>query len=319
MSEECVLHTIAGPIPLADLQFSAKLDFLTTDARAKQVRLRDARAHTAHGHCSVHDPSVADVLALTAVAPALPLHALEVSIDIRPATTVAESQVRLVLPALAHDFVRRHLYPVAGFIDPSYRASVIGEGKPMPFNRRHAGKGATLYYGQRSIAQVRAYEKLKDHGAELPLREQSARVEVTLKAPVLQQMGLVTVGDLLGFDYRKHLSRAFTFVTSAERQSRPGHEAALNAAQKLSNEAKQADAWANYGVGAFLPGGDFGSGTVRFRRHVTINARVGMALSHLTQRFRLTNVAGAEDAGEANPELAQQLALLAEGSAPITT
>lgn len=281
-------------ILLRDFVFSAKIDYLSISTPGRQsVPETEGRViwpASLNGlQLTIHDPTPEDV---TRLANAIPLNAItevEVAIDVRPKGPHEDDERALLLASLKV-MVARRLNPRLPAQQTPFRGAYSPKRKgPAPFNRRVPGPSEQLLYGHRhSPAQVKVYIKRADNGKALPCALHSVRLEVRLADSALAAHHLNSASDLIGFSYRKELSRYFRHVSGSVR--RPAKDARPQSPLLLSTLHRAQDRfdlahWDVLGVGAFLPGGLRSQGDKRFLRDKPLNDRIGQSLHRLQTSY----------------------------------
>ena len=287
----------AGTIDLSKLIFTAKIDFVTVHTLGKQ-ELPRLDGHPCwsrrenYRKLSVHDPSPADLAAISSTFGNPRIAELEVAVDIVPHRSVGSAARNLLIDALMVDLIAKGLTPAVMHGDLAFRFRGAFEGKRtqfrlLPFNRRLPSARAQQLHGKRHDAlQVKSYAKTVDQGHDLPSDAHVARVEVRLSGDGLHLHGLVYVLDLSGFRYRKKLMPYFQHVRTARRPRTAASETPLLALLQAKRHDLLLQHWERVGVGTVLPGGRNADADVRLVRNTKVNNRIGQALLRLEQRMK---------------------------------
>jgi hypothetical protein len=284
---------------LADLLISAKIDFLTIETSEKIALPKlDGKAiwpkSYAGARLTVHDATASDVAALVLLFGGARLCELEVAVDFRPRSAVDPAERRVLLEAVMVNLIARELNPSEGncmvmHFRARYR-QIGAVGTTAPFNLKLPLPTDQLLYGSRDDpAQVKCYLKGTDMNRALPQSEHVARVEVRL-SDALVQHGLLRLDDLMGFTFRKSLSRYFVFVSGTKRRmSNSKLKGPLRAFMNSGHNSKDASLMEQAGVGQFCAGGNGQGDKVRLTRNRVVNNRIGQALYRLETQFALKN------------------------------
>lgn len=286
------------PFQLSDFVFSAKIDYLSITTPGRQAlpktegRVLWPKSKNS-SELTIHDPTPADVKSLAIAVPSNSISEVEVSIDIRPKWSCeTDERYRLLsnLKAMVAKGLNPKLPQQEGQI---FRGAYNPEhARPAPFNRRIPLPTEQLLYGHRyDPAQVKVYIKRTDNGQALPPELQCVRIEIRLAGTALEAHSLTTASDLLGFSYRRELSRYFRHVNGSRRQpakdAKPKDPKLLTALHRAMDRF-DSEHWQLLGVGAFLPGGIRASGPKKFVRNMVFNNRIGQALHRLQTSFEAT-------------------------------
>jgi hypothetical protein len=290
----------APQINFKDLRFNAKIDYITIHTNGK-ISLPDLdgkpkwpRAH--HGNrLTVHDATAADINALVAIFGPARLIELEIAIDVRPALNVPIDDREELLRSIMVNVFARGLEPSGGLgiskkfrafyrrLDKGYRVQPFNLGLPRATDQQ-------LHGGRNDAVQVKGYLKTRDQDAALPRSQQVARVEVRLGSEGLLGHDLVTLTDLGGFKFRKSLMPYFSHVAGSKRliPLKHSNNAVLRLMKAKQQELDQAE-FERVGVGALLKGGKRCDPSVRLKRDIPLNDRLGQALMRLERQFRPIN------------------------------
>jgi len=219
--------TLPPPLPVDDLRFSAKLDYITVTNEGKRIKLPALRGspkwtrpdrHKADWHLTIHDPTAGDLRAITSAYENPTVMAIEVAVDVTPKAlhepTEHDELLKTVFAAVAARFRPEE----KALWDYGKRFAVSGKGKkPEPLERRFARPTEEVVYGHRGgWMQAKLYLKTLDDGALLPLHEQAVRMEVTLRRWACMVFGLNNLNDLFGYPYRSKLATQFRIIDRPE-------------------------------------------------------------------------------------------------------
>lgn len=283
-------------VDLAQFLLSAKIDFVTFEAEGK-CTLPDLRGTVCwavkdhHKAFTVHDPTPGDLSKLRVVNRNYRVKELEVAVDFRPRPSVPKSDRQGLLERLMVYLFGFGLYPTKGqFMEGAARSVYRPTSKsrrPEPYNMRPALPSDQQLHGWRhEDAQVKAYPKKKDQGRDLAPQRFVARVEVRLKGAGLTEHGIRSLGDLFDFKFRRKLMPYFTHIQSAKPRKKLGKLKAPMREFMNKHYAKCNDKyWAVAGVGAFVGQGKGKSARVRLMRNISVNDRIGQALTRLEKAF----------------------------------
>lgn len=253
--------TLPPPLPTDMLRFSAKLDYVTVTNRGSKVPIpaltgstewtRRTR-HQPDWHLTIHDPTPADLRAVTEAYENPVVMAVEVAVDLAPKTQHEPAEHARVLETVFAAVAARFRPEDKALWDYGQRGAVSGRGKkPEPLERRFARPNEEVVYGHRGdFMQAKLYLKTLDHGALLPMHEQAVRMEITLRRWACMAFGLSNLSDLFGYGYRSKLTTQFRIIDRPEvRQVRGLTEKELAKRTQRMNRA-----WQTAGVGKFAVG-----------------------------------------------------------------
>ncbi|CAN7386491.1 hypothetical protein LJR084_002454 [Variovorax sp. LjRoot84] len=290
------------PIDLAELNFAAKIDYVTlarpsallTPADLKRLSLngRVSWARSAnYRFFSIHDPTPNDLSKVEAAYGSVEVVELEIAVDLRPISRVPQERGYQILCDVLIELFAKQLDPRGGLgMEAASRAFYrqLDSGYTiLPFNKRLPRATDQQLHGWRHDGvQVKCYFKRRDRGAPLAPSQYVARVEVRLAASGLNAQGIATLSDLRDFSFRRRLMPYFRHVDATVRlhkrsRRRSPLRSVLAAKQSEFDEAH----FRKVGVGAFLRGGNREDAHVRLVRNVAVNNRIGQALTRLEQRF----------------------------------
>lgn len=303
--------TLPPPLPVDDLKFSAKIDYVTFTIGGIKIDLPllkgsiewtrpDRRRRD--WQLTIHDPTAADLRAIAAYENPMVM-AFELAIDMEPKADLdPESHARLLKTTFAAVAARFRPEDKALW-DYGLRGAVSGRGqKPEPLERRFARHHEEVLYGHRGeFMQAKLYLKTIDQGKELTLAEQRVRMEVTLKRWACMEFGLANASDLFGYRYRSKFTTHFRIIDRPEVRLLRG----LKAPEVEKRTKRMLRAWKTAGVGKFpaearpredvmeavvakirararaqLPAGQF-----KLLRDQAANSKIGTALMGLQRRM----------------------------------
>ena len=305
--------TLPPPLPVDDLKFSAKIDYVTfTNGGIKFPLSRlsgsdewTRKKGSSDWQLTIHDPTVADLKIIATEYENPMIVAFELAIDMAPKADL-EPVSRSHLLETAFAAVAGRFRPEDKALwDYGQRGAVKERGqKPDQLERRFARSDEEVLYGHRStdFMQAKLYLKTIDQGKELTLPEQSVRMEVTLRRWACIQFGLSNAMDLFGYPYRSIFTTQFRIIDHPEVRLLRG----LGEAEIEKRTKRMALAWKTAGVGKFpaearpradimevavaqmrararaqLPAGQF-----KLLRDQHSNAKIGVALTGLQRRMK---------------------------------
>lgn len=253
--------TLPPLLPVDELRFRAKLDYVTVTNGGIKVPLPELKGspewtRPVRGlpdwHLTIHDPTPADLRAVTEAYENPMLMAMEVAVDLAPKARHEPAEHARVLATVFAAVAARFRPEDKALWDYGQRGAVSGPGKkPEPLERRFARPNEEVVYGHRGdFMQAKLYLKTLDHGALLPLHEQAVRMEITLRRWACMEFGLSNLSDLFGYPYRAKLATQFRIIDRPEvRMVRGMTEKELAKRTKRMNRA-----WQTAGVGKFAVG-----------------------------------------------------------------
>lgn len=300
-------------LPIDLLLARAKIDYLTLAPHTRASALpalqgslevvRPSRKNGRNWKITVHDPARSDVVALQAAMGNAFVMALEIAVDLVPKHELDDAQFLQVLEQTFSAVAARFRPEDQALWDHGQRGAVKERGgKVEPLERRLVEAGEEVIYGGRGeFMQAKLYHKTLDHGAELGLRHQSVRLEITLRRWACHELGIDHVGQLLGYPFRKRFATHFRMIDRPE----------LRASKKLSigernrRTKRMNRAWSTAGVGKFAVGDrpraeSLKSALTRVRareraqlsvdeykliRDIKANAKIGNALINLERKM----------------------------------
>jgi hypothetical protein len=245
-----------------DLAFSAKIDYITLGPYPAKTKLpalvgsvEDVPPSRNTGRrrwLTVHDPVRDDIIALDSVLGLALVVGLEIAVDLRPTSIADPDRAKRLLVQTFLSIAARFRPEDQALWDHSKRGAVKQRGGNVePLERRQARLGEEVIYGGRhEDMQAKLYLKTLDHGAELPLAEQSVRMEITLRRWACKVSGIDHVADLLGYPFRKKFTTHFRVI------DRPELRAAtkLDPVEREKRTKRMLKAWSKAGVGKFAVG-----------------------------------------------------------------
>lgn len=284
MSSECFVT----PVDFTGFSVSAKIDFVTivTDGQCDLPALDGTPRWSRREHyrrLSIHDATPGDVRLLTHALSNPEILELEVAVDTRPLVVNTQAAHAAELNRAYYALVTS-LHPYDGLL---MSRELMGVFNPYtrrlePCDMRPPRQALQAIWGHRSHpAQVKLYVKGIDQGEALAWQEHLVRMEVRLSGDGLAAHGLRTLGDLLGFKYRKQLSPYFrTACGTRRRRLNIAHESDVIRVvrERLENKV-DVETWRDIGAPGFreLDG-------IVMKRHIPANQRIGQALGRLEKR-----------------------------------
>ncbi len=304
--------TLPPPLPVDELRFSAKIDFVTFTNEGLKVPLpRLTGSHewtrvrgSQNWNLTIHDPTAADLRAIATAYENPMILAFELAIDLAPKAALDPANHARVLETTFAAVAARFRPEDKALWDYGLRGAVSGRGqKPEPLERRFARPEEEVLYGRRGdFMQAKLYLKTLDQGVILPLTEQRVRMEVTLKRWACMQFGLSNANDLFGYKYRVMFTTQFRIIDRPEVRRLRG----LKAPEIEKRTKRMLRAWQTAGVGKFpveeqpradrieaavakirsraraqLPAGQF-----KLLRDQRANDKIGVALNGLQRRMK---------------------------------
>lgn len=288
-----MINPKANPMPLSQVRFSAKIDYITVDGVQKtHVGQLDGRINWPPKYngrrLTVHDASARDIALLAKIFKNGIVAELEIAVDLKPIGFDDEREYIGAVHQLKAEYLAKRLRPnVASGLWSGFRGAYKRQpfGYSLcPFNKRVPGASEQLLYGRRDDGvQVKAYYKHMDNKRPLPWRQHTARVEVRLGRLGLSHHGIEGLDDVLGFAVRRELSPYFQTVRGACRRMRKSQTQGLPLLKVLKAKQESDDQiyWDQYGVGAFEQGGARHCDHIRLLRDLPLNDRIGQALHRL--------------------------------------
>lgn len=253
--------TLPPPLPADELRFSAKIDYVTVTNGGVKIPLpalkgshewvRPVRS-SPDWHLTIHDPTPADLRAVTKAYENPMVMAIEVAVDLAPKTQREPAEHVQVLETVFAAVAARFRPEDKALWDYGLRGAVSGPGKkPGPLERRFARPDEEVVYGHRGgFMQAKLYLKTLDQGVLLPVHEQAVRMEITLRRWACMEFGLSNLSDLFGYSYRQKLTTQFRIIDRPEVRKVRGLPK-----KELARLTKQMNgAWRTAGVGKFAVG-----------------------------------------------------------------
>lgn len=253
--------TLPPPLPTDELRFSAKLDYVTVTNGGIKVPIPTLTGspewtrqshYQPDWHLTIHDPTPADLRAVTEAYENPTVMAVEVAVDLAPKALHESAEHARLLETVFAAVAARFRPEDKALWDYGQRGAVSGrEKKPETLERRFARPSEEVLYGHRGdFMQAKLYLKTLDHGALLPAHEQAVRMEITLRRWACMEFGLANLSDLFGYPYRSKLTTQFRIIDRPEvRQARGLTEKELAKRTQRMNRA-----WQTAGVGKFAVG-----------------------------------------------------------------
>ncbi|MDZ4188785.1 MAG: hypothetical protein U1D25_11845 [Hydrogenophaga sp.] len=305
--------TLPPSLPVEDLLFSAKLDFVKLTNCGIKITLpvlsgshewtRPTR-NKPDWEVTIHDPTAADLRKIIEAYENPTIMAVEVAVDLVP---------KIILDGAAHASHLGSLYvAVAARFRPEdkalwdygQRGAVDAPRmKPQPLERRFARPDEEVLYGHRGgFMQSKLYLKTLDRGTMLSLEKQRVRMEVTLRRWACVQFGLDKASDLFGYPYRAKFTTNFRIVDRPEVRAVRG----LSDRDFIKRTTRMLRAWKTAGVGKFAVGdapredvldhevakiksrarAQLPADQYRLVRDQRANAKIGAALTGLQRRMQ---------------------------------
>lgn len=245
-----------------DLAFSAKIDYVTLGPYPSKTRLPalvgsvevvPPSVNTGRRRwLTVHDPVRDDIIALDNVLGLSLVMALEIAVDLRPKSVAEPERAQRLLEQTFLSIAARFRPEDQALWDHSTRGAVKKRGGNVePLERRQARLGDEVIYGGRhEDMQAKLYLKKLDQGAELPLAEQSVRMEITLRRWACKVSGIDHVADLLSYPYRKKFTTHFRVIDRPELRA----ASRLDPAERERRTKRMMGAWSTAGVSKFAVG-----------------------------------------------------------------
>lgn len=289
-----------GSVDLADITFSAKIDFVTikTDGRVALPELQGKPKWSRQNHyksLTVHDATPEDLGVLQASIGNARVLELEVAVDLQPRPAVCGTDRVRLLEAVMVDLFASELDPSdAKGMRNQFRAFYRRSGnfgKVHPFNLRlPRPTDQQLHGGRDDECQVKCYLKRTDQKSALAANDWRSRVEVRLSGQGLERRAVREIGDLFGFRFRKQLMPFFSHVKGSTRRRSLGKLAKKwqEPINQLRDRLDRA-VFERHGVGA-LKDYKVPAKAVRLRRDTAVNNRIGQALTRLERQFRRQNI-----------------------------
>lgn len=304
--------TLPPSLPVDELKFSAKIDYVTFTNGGIKIDLPDLTGSTewnrekgsSNWNLTIHDPTAADLRAIATAYENPMVMAFELAIDLAPKAMLDPVNLARLLETTFAAVAARFRPEDKALWDYGLRGAVSGRGqKPKPLERRFPRPDEEVLYGRRGdFMQAKLYLKTLDQGVILPLPEQRVRMEVTLKRWACMQFGLANAKDLFGYRYRSKFTTHFRIIDRPEVRLLRG----LKAPEIEKRTKRMLRAWKTAGVGKFpaearpredvmeaavakirararaqLPAGQF-----KLRRDQAATDKIGIALMGLQRRMK---------------------------------
>lgn len=177
------------------------------------------------------------------------LACFELRVDLKPRDNVSESEVEALMSHTFNAVARGFRPEDTAFAQYGYRGGLERRGvSPMPFHRRVPKYTEQLIYGWRGdFLQSKMYFKSTDEGRTLSIRDQSVRMELTMRSQALLEYRIERVNDLVGYPFRSMFAEHFRMISGVR----------VRAAKRLSDvDRKKLDKkiqlrFAKHGVSGF--------------------------------------------------------------------
>lgn len=300
-------------LPVDDLRFSAKIDYITFTNGGFKVRLpplsgaydwvRPER-RSSDWFLTIQDPTPADLRAIASAYENPMIMAFELAVDVAPKAVLDPADHAELLDTVFAAVAARFRPEDKALWDYGQRGAVSGKRqKPQPLERRFALPNEEVLYGRKAeLMQAKLYLKTVDQDVALPLSEQRVRMEVTLWRWACMQFGLSNALDLFGYPYRTTFTTQFRIIDRPEVRLLRG----LTEAEIERRTKRMLRAWRTAGVGKFAvaaaPRADILESAIakirsraraqlpadqfKLLRDQRANAKIGTALMGLQRRMK---------------------------------
>lgn len=177
------------------------------------------------------------------------LASFELRVDLKPKVGVPELEVEALMIHTFNAIARGFRPEDAAFSQYGYRGGVEKKDDPLlPFHRRTPRYTEELIYGWRGdFLQSKMYYKRIDEGRVLSLRDQSVRMELTMRSQGLREFGIARVGDLIKYPYRLALTKHFRVISGVRVRAARGR----SELDRVRLDKKIQHRFAKHGVGGF--------------------------------------------------------------------
>lgn len=247
-------------LPISDLQFASKIDFVTVYMHSKRggdlnfdgkpFWVRPTKK-LPYWVLTIHDPSRRDILMLKDHLDNPRVMEIEIAVDLFPKHTDDREAHQTLLETTFKAVAARFRPEDNALWAYGKRGAVSAPNTPIePLERRMANAGEQVIYGHRGgFMQAKLYLKIQDQGVLLPYAEQLVRMEVHLRrgACMDERINMDRVSDLIGYKYRKQFTKHFRLIKEPTVLKLKG----LDPAEHAKRQKKMWRAWCTAGVAKF--------------------------------------------------------------------
>lgn len=198
---------------------------------------------------TIQNPVFNDIRLLMDGLPNPALASFELRVDLKPKVNVSESEIEALMIHTFNSLARGFRPEDAAFSQYGYRGGVEKEGDPLlPFHRRIPSYTEELIYGWRGdFLQSKMYYKRTDEGRVLSRRDQSVRMELTMRSQGLCEFGIAHVSNLIGYPYRLAFTKHFRVISGVRVRAARGR----SELEQIGLDKKIQLRFAKHGVGGF--------------------------------------------------------------------